>query len=96
MGGGILSDWGAHMFDIVQWGLGMDRSGPVEFVPPEDPGAVRGLRMTYANGIEMVHEDFGRGWAVRFMGTEGSIDISRKFFETTPAKLLYSISLMAS
>ena len=88
VGGGILSDWGAHMFDIVQWGLGMDRSGPVEYVPPEDPGAVRGLRMTYANGIEMVHEDFGRGWAVRFMGTEGSIDISRKFFETTPAKLV--------
>ena len=88
VGGGILCDWGAHMFDIAQWGLGMDRSGPVEFVPPEDPEAVRGLRMTYANGIEMVHEDFGRGWAVRFMGTDGSVDISRKFFESTPEKLV--------
>jgi predicted dehydrogenase len=88
VGGGILCDWGAHMFDIAQWGLGMDRSGPVEFVPPEDPGAVRGLKMKYANGIEMVHEDFGRGWAVRFIGSDGSIDISRSFFESTPENLV--------
>ncbi len=87
VGGGILSDWGAHMFDIAQWGLGMDRSGPVEWVPPEDSKAVRGLRMKYANGVEMVHEDFDRGWAVRFVGSEGGIDVSRKFFETTPPKL---------
>jgi hypothetical protein len=59
-----------------------------EFVPPEDPGAVRGLKMKYANGIEMVHEDFGRGWAVRFIGSDGSIDISRSFFESTPENLV--------
>ncbi len=88
VGGGILGDWGAHMFDIVQWALDMDRSGPVEYVPPTIPGAVRGLKMKYANGVEMIHEDFGRGWAVRFIGTEGSIDISRKFFESTPGHLV--------
>ena len=26
-GGGFTTDWGAHMFDIAQWGLGMDRNG---------------------------------------------------------------------
>ena len=26
---------GAHHYDIVQWGLGMDNSGPVEIIPPE-------------------------------------------------------------
>lgn len=88
VGGGILCDWGAHMFDIAQWGLGMDRSGPVEFTPPQDPKAVRGLKMRYANGVEMIHEDFGRGWAVRFIGSEGSIDVSRSFFESTPANLV--------
>ncbi len=86
-GGGILSDWGAHMFDIAQWGLDMDASGPVEFTPPEDPNAVRGLSFTYENGIKMVHEDFGRGWAVRFIGSEGSIDISRDFFDPSNSKL---------
>ncbi|MEM9686213.1 MAG: Gfo/Idh/MocA family oxidoreductase [Bacteroidota bacterium] len=87
VGGGILADWGAHMFDIVQWALGMDRSGPVTFIPPEDPKAVRGLKMYYANGIEMVHEDFGRGWGVRFMGAEGTLDISRNYFETDPPNI---------
>ncbi|MDW7693720.1 Gfo/Idh/MocA family oxidoreductase [Flammeovirgaceae bacterium SG7u.111] len=81
-GGGILCDWGAHMFDIVQWGLGMDNTGPVEYIPPTDPKATRGLVMKYANGIEMVHEDFGRGWGVRFIGTEGTIDVSRKYLDS--------------
>ncbi len=87
-GGGLLSDWGAHMFDIAQWGLGMDNSGPVRFIPPTDPTAVRGLKMIYSNGVEMVHEDFGRGWAVRFIGSEGKLDISRSFLETNPSNIL--------
>ncbi|MGB5359085.1 MAG: Gfo/Idh/MocA family oxidoreductase [Eudoraea sp.] len=88
VGGGILCDWGAHMFDIVQWALGMDRTGPVKFVPPTDKNAVRGLKMYYANGIEVVHEDFERGWGVRFIGTEGKMDVSRSFLETDPAGIL--------
>ena len=82
-GGGILADWGAHMFDIAQWGIGMDGSGPVKLIPPSDPKATRGLKLVYDNGIEMVHEDFGRGWGVRFIGTKGNIDISRQYFEST-------------
>jgi len=87
-GGGILCDWGAHMFDIAQWGLGMDHTGPVEWIPPSDPKAVRGLVMKYANGIEMVHEDFGRGWGVRFIGSEGSLDISRQYLDSDPANIV--------
>tara|TARA_R110002049_G_scaffold211595_4_gene382559 strand:+ start:5199 stop:6521 length:1323 start_codon:yes stop_codon:yes gene_type:complete len=80
-GGGILADWGAHMFDVVQWVLGMDNTGPVKYIPPKDLNAKRGLRMFYENDIEMVHEDFGRGWAVRFIGEKGTLDVSRKFLE---------------
>jgi predicted dehydrogenase len=86
-GGGILSDWGAHMFDIAQWGLGMDHSGPVSFEPPQDRNAKRGLIMQYANGITMTHEDFGRGWAVQFNGTEGTLEVSRDFLDTKPEKI---------
>ena len=87
-GGGILCDWGAHMFDIAQWGLGMDRSGPVLFEPPKKPNAVRGLKMTYANGIEMLHWNFGRGYAVRFIGRDGTIDVSRGFLESNPTNII--------
>ncbi|GLR20035.1 Gfo/Idh/MocA family protein [Portibacter lacus] len=89
-GGGILADWGAHMFDIAQWCLDMDHTGPIKYIPPSDSKAVRGLRMFYANGIEMVHEDFGRKWAVRFIGTEGILDVSRGFLETNPTTILSS------
>ncbi len=87
-GGGILCDWGAHMFDIAQWALGMDRSGPIRYIPPTDRSAVRGLRMFYENGIEMVHEDFDRGWGVHFIGSEGTLDISRSYLEATPETIL--------
>ena len=86
-GGGILADWGAHMFDIAQWALGMDDSGPVKFIPPEDPAAKRGMKMIYASGIVMVHEDFGRDNTVRFIGSEGTLDVSREFLDSKPAKI---------
>jgi predicted dehydrogenase len=87
-GGGGVTDWGAHMFDIAQWGLGMDESGPVQFIPPDDPDAVRGMKYIYANGVEMFHEDFGRGWAVEFKGTDGVVRVSREFLESDPANIL--------
>ncbi len=87
-GGGTLADWGAHMFDIAQWALGMDESGPVKIVPPEDPGAQFGARFFYDNGVEMVHEDFGRGYAVRFIGSEGTLDVSRSFLDSNPAGIV--------
>ena len=86
-GGGILCDWGAHMFDIAQWAMGMDDSGPVKFMPPKENGATRGLKMVYANGVELTHEDFGRGWAVQFHGSEGKLEVSRSFLDTDPPKI---------
>lgn len=87
-GGGILADWGAHMFDIAQWGLDMDNNGPVKITPPADENAQRGAIFTYQNGVEMVHEDFGRGWAVRFIGSEGSLDVSRQFLDSDPENIV--------
>lgn len=80
-GGGAITDWGAHMFDIGQWGLGMDKSGPVEFIPPEKR-AKRGLQMKYANGTVMNHVDWGENNAVQFLGSEGKIEVSRSFYRS--------------
>ncbi|MDR0431418.1 MAG: Gfo/Idh/MocA family oxidoreductase [Tannerellaceae bacterium] len=87
-GGGMITDWGAHMFDIVQWAMGMDNSGPVEFIPADGKG-YKVLTMYYADGTIMTHEPFRKsdGNAVRFIGDNGIIDISRSFLDTIPAKL---------
>ncbi|MGW8317067.1 MAG: Gfo/Idh/MocA family protein [Bacteroidales bacterium] len=80
-GGGGVTDWGAHMFDIGQWALGMDNSGPVEFIPPEKR-AKRGMKMIYASGVVMNHVDWGESNAVQFIGTEGKIEVSRDFYRS--------------
>jgi len=85
-GGGMVSDWGAHMFDIAQWGLGMDKTGPVKFLPPEG-SAMKGLVMVYENGVQVKHQDFGRNYGVRFIGDKGRIDISRDYLDSDPANI---------
>jgi predicted dehydrogenase len=84
-GGGGTADWGAHMFDIAQWGLGKDDSGPIAIYPPDKDHKY--MTFLYDNGVKMTHEDFGRGSGVRFIGSKGVIDISRGFFETLPGNL---------
>lgn len=59
-GGGGMTDWGAHHFDIAQWGLGMDGTGPVEITPP-DGKDYKVLTYKYANGITMTRDSQVRG-----------------------------------
>lgn len=85
-GGGMVTDWGAHMFDIVQWSLDMDNSGPVEVFAP-DGKEHKFLTYRYENGITMTHEKWDWSNAILFTGTEGEIRVQRKKIETTPASL---------
>lgn len=85
-GGGMVTDWGAHMFDIVQWALDMDNSGPVEVIAP-DGKQHPFLTYRYENGITMTHEKWDWNNAILFTGTEGELRIQRRKIETTPASL---------
>ena len=84
-GGGGMTDWGAHHFDIGQWGLGMDESGPVEIVLPENPKLGRGVKYVYENGAEMIH---GGGGGVTFNGSDGQIVVNRGRLESTPGDII--------
>jgi predicted dehydrogenase len=83
-GGGGMTDWGAHHFDIAQWGLGMDESGPVKVVPPEDDDTGKGVVFYYDNGVKMTHGGEG---GVTFVGTEGEVFVNRGKLRTTPESL---------
>ena len=80
-----MTDWGAHHFDIAQWGLGMDQLGPIEIVPPENFKAGHGVKFLYDNGAELIHG--GRG-GITFFGTEGEIYVDRGKLESKPDTII--------
>ena len=85
--GGAMTDWGAHHFDIAQWGLGMDQTGPVEVYPP-DGKQFEMLTYRYANGVVMYRGGGQPPAGVEFIGTEGSVRVTRGAIDTTPKDLV--------
>lgn len=90
--GGMITDWGAHHFDIAQWGLGADESGPVEIIPPADPSKGTGLKFIYANGVPLIHGDeYAPGKKVDgvvFVGSKGRIQVNRGKISADPEEIL--------
>ncbi|MGC8743160.1 MAG: Gfo/Idh/MocA family protein [Verrucomicrobiia bacterium] len=85
--GGGMTDWGAHHFDIAQWGLGMDESGPTEIIPP-DGKEIKRLTYKYANGVVMYHGGLqGYNYGVVFVGTKGKICVDRGRFLAEPEEI---------
>ena len=75
--GGVIPDWGAHLFDTAQWANNTERSGPVEV---EGTGtfwegglynSVKDYDVTYryANGVVMTCKPGNP--SIKFIGTEG-------------------------
>lgn len=89
LGGGFTTDWGAHMFDIAQWGLGMDNSGPVEIIPAGYQDT-KYLTYKYADGVVMTEEPFNEKQTkgVKFWGDKGWIEVSREHFLASDDSLL--------
>jgi len=83
-GGGGMTDWGAHHFDIAQWGMGMDESGPVEIIPP-DGKDYKVLTYKYASGVTMTRDNAN---GVLFKGTKGEVETNRGHLRTVPENLV--------
>jgi len=75
--GGIITDWGTHLYDTAQWGNDTEHSGPVE-IDAKGTFWNTGLYNTpkeynveyrYANGVRMLVKDGNP--SIRFEGTEG-------------------------
>ena len=93
--GGQMTDWGAHHFDIAQWGLGMDGSGPVS-VEGKGTLPTEGVYETftsftvtykYADGVTMIATNPERG--VKFEGTKGWVQVWRGGMDAEPKSLLH-------
>jgi len=93
LGGGFTTDWGAHMFDIAQWAMGMDGSGPFEVIPAGYKDTPH-LTFIYRNGVVMTEEPFNekKSKGVKFWGNDGWVEVSRGFLQASDPALLKGYS----
>ena len=83
--GGTMTDWGAHHLDIAQWGLGRERSGPVEIRPPKTEGS-QFVTYVYEDGVEVHCGQVGVN-GIQFVGPKGKITVNRGHFHADPEEL---------
>lgn len=91
--GHLMTNWGAHAVDIVQWALGMDGSGPVEIEPllEAHAGDARTCPVIarYANGSELQMTSPKGFYAGGFFhGEQGEMKIVRNGFTPIPRDLI--------
>lgn len=108
-GAGMITGWGAHHFDIANWGMGTEHTGPVEISCQEviwpakqalwDVHGPFKTESVFANGVRVLASDaYDNG--VKFVGSKGWIFVGRGDYSITASdpksKGAYEKSLSAS
>lgn len=90
-GAGMITGWGAHHFDIANWGMGTEYTGPIEISGTADWPAEEALwdvhgnfktETLFANGVTVLaSNEYPNG--VKFVGSEGWIFVTRGNYAAT-------------
>ncbi|MFM1919262.1 MAG: Glucose--fructose oxidoreductase precursor [Candidatus Hydrogenedentota bacterium] len=97
--GGQLTNWGVHLMDIVQWGIGQDRPLSVQALGGSYRGGAGadnyetiealleypGCTVTWEQRHSNSHA--GKDYGIAFQGTEGSLFVDRGTFKVLPDAL---------
>ena len=94
--GGQLTDWGAHINDVAQWGNNTEHTGPISvdghgvFEPDDlyDTATEWEITFEYANGVTLICKS-GRP-SVRFEGTDGWVFCYWDSLEASSPEILKS------
>ena len=98
--GGMMTDWGVHLIDIVQWAMDVDYPSRVSATGGklclqdnrETPDTLfvtyqyPGFVCTYENRECNGSSINGQGYGIMFHGTEGTLYVNREFYEIMPEK----------
>jgi len=90
---GNIGEWGSHTQPQAMDAIGVTNTGPVEVQFPNNDTA-EGLRMRFANGVEMVLQSnlTPRTCAVQYEGSEGWVGVGGHGLAARPQSLLAEYS----
>ena len=81
-------NWGQHHYDIVQWSIDGDRTGPVEIGWDDGKLAYRYASGVVVYGCPYPGETVGGSGGATFVGTDGRIAVDRESLVAYPSSIL--------